>query len=194
MILLIWQYRQSGGVPIRISRSCTPARTSRSFTHARICRSCTNDRVSRSCTPVRISRPCTLARISCYCTHARISHALAHPPGYPTLAHTSGYRAFVPAYEPPLEHTHVFLDPHDPLNQHGLLSIIYYDTVNLTIPPPPPPYSMGYIIPFSNSPYRITYISVLPINIPYEHCNVLEVLWIIFNQNDDQPLGISVNS
>ena len=33
------------------------------------------------------------------------------------------------------EHTPVFLDPHDPLNQHGLLSIIYYDTVNLTIPP-----------------------------------------------------------
>ena len=46
-----------------------------------------------------------------------------------------GYMAFVPAYEPPLEHTPVFLDPHDPLNQHGLLSIIYYDTVNLTIPP-----------------------------------------------------------
>ena len=43
--------------------------------------------------------------------------------------------AFVPAYEPPLEHTPVFLDPHDPLNQHGLLSIIYYDTVNLTISP-----------------------------------------------------------
>ena len=54
--------------------------------------------------------------------------ALAHPPGYPTLAHTPGYMAFVPAYEPPLEHTPVFLDPHDPLNQHGLLSIIYYDT------------------------------------------------------------------
>ena len=120
---------------IRISRSCTPARTSRSFTHARISRSCTHDRVSRSCTPVRISRPCTLARISCSCTHARISRALAHPPGYPTLAHTPGYMAFVPAYEPPLEHTPVFLDPHDPLNQHGLLSIIYYDTVNLTIQP-----------------------------------------------------------
>ena len=135
MILLIWQYRQSGGVPVRISRSCTPARTSRSFTHARISCSCTHDRVSRSCTPVRISRPCTLARISCSCTHARISRALAHPPGYPTLAHTPGYMAFVPAYVPPLEHTPVFLDPHDPLNQHGLLSIIYYDTVNLTIPP-----------------------------------------------------------
>ena len=123
--------------PVRISRSCTPARTSRSFTHARISRSCTHDRVglSRSCTPVRISRPCTLARISCSCTHARISRALAHPPGYPTLAHTPGYMAFVPAHEPPLEHKPVFLDPHDPLNQHGLLSIIYYDTVNLTIPP-----------------------------------------------------------
>ena len=81
---------------------------------------------------IRISRPCTLARISCSCTHARISRALAHPPGYPTLAHTPGYMAFVPAYEPPLEHTPVFLDP---LNQHGLLSIFYYDTVNLTIPP-----------------------------------------------------------
>ena len=86
-------------------------------------------RVSRSCTPVRISRPCTLARISCSCTHARISRALAHPPGYPTLAHTPGYMACVPAYEPPLEHAPVLLDPHDPLNQHGLLSIIYYDRV-----------------------------------------------------------------
>ena len=61
--------------------------------------------------------------------------ALAHPPGYPTLAHTPGYTSFVPAYEPPFEHTPAFLDPHDPFNQHGLLSIIYYDTVNLTIPP-----------------------------------------------------------
>ena len=43
--------------------------------------------------------------------------------------------ACVPAYKPPLEHAPVLLDPHDPLNQHGLLSIIYYDTVNLTIPP-----------------------------------------------------------
>ena len=67
--------------------------------------------------------------------HARISRALAHPPGYPTLAHTPGYMAFVPTCKPPLEHTPVFLDPHDPLNKHGLLSIIYYDTVNLTILP-----------------------------------------------------------
>ena len=77
--------------------------------------------------------------------------APAHSPGYPALAHTPGYPALLhthqdipllhtrqdiwPAYEPPLEHTPVFLDPHDPLNQHGLLSLIYYDTVNLTIPP-----------------------------------------------------------
>ena len=123
MILLIWQYRQSGGVPVRISRSCTPARTSRSFTHARISRSYTRQGITLLHTRQDIP-PCTLARISCSCTHARISRALAHPPGYPTLAHTPGYMAFVPAYEPPLEHTPVFLDPNDPLNQHGLLSIM----------------------------------------------------------------------
>ena len=35
--------------------------------------------------------------------------------GYPVVCARARRYAFVPAYEPPLEHTPVFLDPHDPL-------------------------------------------------------------------------------